>query len=129
MAEPVWVREDVVRSLHRRQLAEHGGAEGVRDDGLLTSALARPRNRLAYSKKPPDLPALAAAYAFGIAKNHPFVDGNKRVAFIVCRVFLILNGRDLQATPPEKYRIFLGLAEGRVSEKKLAAWIREHLSR
>lgn len=129
MTNPVWVREDVVRAIHRRQIAEHGGAEGVRDQGLPASTLARPRNRLAYSKKRPDLAALAAAYAFGIAKNHPFVDGNRRVPLIVCRLFLRLNGRDLEATPQEKYPTFLGLAEGRISEKKLTIWIRKHLAR
>ena len=128
MAEPVWVREDVVRAIHRRQLAEHGGAEGVRDEGLLASALARPRNLVAYRKRTPDLAALAAAYAFGIASNHPFMDGNKRVTLVVCRAFLLLNGRDLQASPTEKYLTFLGVAEGRISERKLGAWIRKRLS-
>lgn len=129
--EPVWLREDVVRAIHRRQLAEHGGAEGVRDEGLLLSALARPRNLLAYADPavapPPDVAALAAAYAFGISRNHPFVDGNKRTALVTARSFLVLNGADLVATQEEKYVTFLGLAEGRVSEEALAAWVRSHL--
>lgn len=126
MDEPVWVREDVVLAIHARQLAEHGGAEGVRDAGLLESALARPRNVLAYVAAA-DIPLLAAAYAFGIARNHPFIDGNKRVAWVVCRTFLRLNGRDIDAPPGEKYSLMLSLAEGGLSEEALAAWIREHL--
>ena len=128
MREPVWLREDVVRAIHGRQISEHGGAPGVRDDGLLASALARPRNILAYWKKTPDLAALAAAYAFGIARNHPFVDGNKRVALVICRTFLLLNGCDLVAPPAEKYLTIVGVAEGHVSERRLAAWIRKRLS-
>ena len=119
----VWVREEVVRAIHLRQLAEHGGPEGVRD----ASALARPRNLLAYSERQPDMATLAAAHAFGIARNDPFVDGNKRVAFIVCRTFLLLNGRDLDASGREKFLTFLSVAEGRLSETELAIWIREHL--
>ncbi len=127
MAEPVWVRDDVVLGIHQRQLAEHGGPPGIRDAGLLASALARPRNLLAYAGQEADLPALAASYAFGIAKNHPFVDGNKRTAFIVCRTFLKLNGCDMDASPEEKYITFLKLAEGQVGEVDLAGWIRDHL--
>ena len=131
-AEPVWVREDVALTIHRRQLAEHGGSEGVRDAGLLASALARPRNLLAYAEdpaSPPDLCALGAAYAFGIARYQPFVDGNKRVALVVARTFLLVNGADLVASQDEKYLTFLHLAEGRLSEEELAAWIRAHLGR
>lgn len=137
-AEPVWVREDVALAIHQRQLAEHGGTEGVRDLGLLASAMARPHNLLAYGAQdaqdaqdpstPPDLAALAAAYAFGIARNHPFVDGNKRVALVVARTFLLLNGVDLVASQQEKYVTFLRLAEGRLSEEELADWIRVHLA-
>lgn len=128
-SEPVWVREDVVRAIQRRQLAEHGGLPGVRDENALASALARPRYLLVYGTPPPDLEALATAYAFGIARNHPFTDGNKRVALVVCRTFLILNGRDLQATQEEKYRTFLRLAAGELSEDELAGWIRRCLIR
>jgi death-on-curing protein len=124
MAEPNWVREDVVYAVYRRQIAEHGGVEGVRDVNLLLSTLARPRNLLAYSEQPPDLAALAASYAFGIARNHPFIDGNKRVALVVCRTFLKLNGLDLEASQEEKYLTFLRLAEGSVAEEALAEWIR-----
>jgi death-on-curing protein len=131
-AEPVWVREDVVLAVHRRQLAEHGGTDGVRDRGLLASAMARPRNLLAYAEDPaapPDLAALAASYAFGIARNHPSVDGNKRVALVVARTFLLLNGVDLAASQEEKYVTFLRLAEGRLPEEELADWIRARLAK
>jgi death on curing protein len=129
MRVPVWIREDVVLAIHRRQLAEHGGGEGVRDLGLLDSALARPKNLVAYSDSQdgPDLATLAASYAWGLARNHPFVDGNKRTAYVVCRTFILLNGRDLEASPEEKYLTFLRLAEGRISEEELASWIRNHL--
>lgn len=127
MDEPVWVREEAVRAIHQHQLAEHGGAPGVRDEGGLASALARPKNLLAYSEAPPDLAALAASYAFGIARNHPFVDGNKRTAYVVCRTFLLLNGEDLQATAGEKYFTFLRLTAGEVTESSLAEWLRQRL--
>jgi death-on-curing protein len=123
----VWVREDVVLAVHLRQLAEHGGGEGVRDEGLLQSALARPQNLLAYATPPPDLASLAAAYAYGIARNHPFVDGNKRTALIITRLFLLLNGMNLTATQEEKYSTFLALAAGELSEEELAKWVRVHL--
>jgi death-on-curing protein len=131
MTEPVnvvWVREDVVLALHLRQLAEHGGGEGVRDEGLLRSALARPQNLLAYGDLPPDLASLAAAYAYGIARNHPFVDGNKRTALVVARLFLLLNGVNLVATQEEKYLTFLKLAAGELSEGELTNWVRAHLN-
>ena len=128
MPEPVWIRADVALAIHRRQLSEHGGADGVRDAGLLASALARPRNLAAYGDTAPDLAALASAYAFGIARNHPFVDGNKRTAFVVCRTFLVLNGHDLGASREEKYSTFLKLAAGELSEDELVAWAREHLT-
>jgi len=88
MKEPTWILDEVVEAIHLRQIAEHGGSEGVRDTGLLSSALARPKNLFAYSNPKPDLAALAASYAFGIVKNHPFVDGNKRTAYVVCGTFL-----------------------------------------
>jgi death-on-curing protein len=127
MTEPIWIQEEVVSAIHRRQLAEHGGMSGVRDPNLLHSVLARPRNLLAYSEEEPDLAALAASYAFGIARNHPFIDGNKRVALVVCRTFLLLNGRDLLASQEEKVITFLRLAEGSLSEAELADWIRDRL--
>ena len=129
MKEPVWIREDVVLAIHQRQLAEHGGGEGVRDPGLLGSALARPKNFLAYAGGAPDLPRLAASYAWGLIRNHPFVDGNKRTAYVLCRTFLKLNGLGIAADPEEKYLTFLQLAEGLLSEDELAAWIGNHLTR
>ena len=126
MAEISWLLEETVRAIHQRQIAEHGGTSGVRDEGLLISALARPRNRLAYGEEP-DLAALAASYAFGIGRNHPFVDGNKRTALVAARTFLRLNGVILAASQEEKYLIFFHLAEGSVSEDQLSAWIRQHL--
>lgn len=126
MGEPVWLRDDVVLAIQRRQLAEHGGREGVRDPGLLASALARPRQLLAYADPAPDLAALGAAYAFGILRNHPFIDGNKRTALVVMRTFLRLNGLDLAASQEEKYQTVLRLAEGQLSEEEFAGWIRAH---
>ncbi len=127
MTEPVWITEELARAIHSRQLAEHGGIAGVRDAGLLSSALARPRHLLSFSAEQIDLPQLAAAYAFGIAKNHPFLDGNKRTAYVVCRTFLKVNEIDLIASQEEKYLTFLQLAEGTLSEEELADWVREHL--
>jgi death on curing protein len=127
--DPVWIRTDAVYAIHSRQIAEHGGGDGIREPGLLESALARPQNLAVYSDpgNQPDLAALAASYAWGLARNHPFVDGNKRTAYVVCRTFLKLNGRDIEASPEEKYLTFLRLAEGRLSEPELAGWIRDHL--
>lgn len=127
MGEPVWVRDDVVRAIHLRQLAEHGGAQGIRDVGLLESALARPKNLWAYSDPAPDLAALAASYAFGVVKNHPFVDGNKRTGFVLLRTFLLLNGHDLKASREEKYLKFVSLASGAIEEVGLADWVRSAL--
>ena len=127
MKPPTWVRGEVVGAIHRRQLAEHGGAEGLRDAGLLDSALNRPQNLLAYGDPKPDLAALAAAYAYGIARNHPFVDANKRTAYAVRRTFLLLNGHDLDAPSAEKYVTFLNLAAGSLTEDELAEWLRGHL--
>jgi death-on-curing protein len=124
----VWVLDSVVLAIHKRQIAEHGGAEGLADEGLLASALARPKNLFAY-KKANDLADLAAAYAFGIATNHSFVDGNKRTAFVVARTFLCLNGHDLEASQEEKYLTFLQVADGTIKEQELANWIREHMVR
>jgi len=119
-----WLRTDAVLAMHKRQIAEHGGGGGVRDLGLLESALARPQNIAVYEPDA-DIARLAAAYAFGIAKNHPFVDGNKRTSLVACRTFLILNGNQLDASPTDKYLTFLSLAEGTLSEEELAEWLRE----
>jgi death on curing protein len=121
-----WISEEAVLVMHSRQIAEHGGDDGIRDRGLLASALARPRNRDAYSEDA-DKPTLAAAYAFGIAKNHSFIDGNKRTALVVMRTFLLLNGLDLNATQEEKYFTFMALADGSLDEDGLAEWIRNEL--
>jgi len=116
----------VALAAHLEQLSEHGGGEGVRDERLLDSAMARPQNLLAYGS--PDAAALAAAYAFGIARNHPFVDGNKRTAVVVSETFLALNGYVLGATDAELVVAFLALAAGELSENELADWFRGHLS-
>ena len=120
-----WVDADVVLAIHEEQLAEHGGAEGVRDMGLLESALARPQNLLAY--RSPDLADLAAAYAAGIARNHPFVDGNKRTAWVVAETFVELNGVEIAADDAGAYETMLSLAEGRIDESAFAAWMRPQL--
>jgi death-on-curing protein len=127
MTKIVWLLEETLIAIHHRQIAEHGGGEGLRDEGLLASALAPPQNLLAYGEPPPDLPSLAAAYAYGIARNHPFVDGNKRTALVAARTFLILNGVDLDATQDDKALTFLSLAEGAISEEELAEWIRKRI--
>lgn len=123
MKEPVWISKAVILAVHDEQLAEHGGGEGVRDEGLLDSALARPPNRSAYGQKV-DLAALAAAYAFGIARNHPFVDGNKRTAYVAMELFLYLNGIELTASDHEAVLTMVKLAAGEISEDELAIWIR-----
>ena len=128
MAEIKWLLEETVYAIHKRQIAEHGGSDGARDEGLLLSALARPQNLPAYSEETPDIAQLAAALAYGIAKNHPFIDGNKRTTLVVSRTFLLLNGFNLNASQEEKYLTFLKLAEGNLSEEELAEWIRKNLS-
>ena len=122
-----WLLSDAVLAMHRRQIAEHGGDDGVRDLGLLESALARPKNIEAYEPEA-DIARLAAAYGFGIAKNHPFIDGNKRTALVATRTFLLLNGIELHAAPADKYITFLRLAEGSLTEDDLTTWLREHLT-
>lgn len=123
MSEPRWLTRRIVLTLHRLQIEEHGGTLGVRDDGLLDSALARPKQRHAYEPES-DLATLAAAYGFGLAKNHAFVDGNKRVAFIATYVFLGLNGYDLDAPEPEVVTLMEGVAASTVDEAALADWLR-----
>ena len=127
MAQIVWLLEETVIAIHQRQISEHGGSEGLRDEGLLASALARPPNVLAYAQPLPDLAVLAAAYAYGIARNHPFVDGNKRTALVAARTFLLLNGVNLEANQDEKYLTFLQLAQGTLAEEQLADWIRKRI--
>jgi len=127
MTQIVWLLEETLTAIHHRQIAEHGGGEGLRNEGLLSSALARPQNLLAYGQPPPDLAALAAAYGYGIARDHPFVDGNKRTALIAVRTFLLLNGVNLVAGQDEKFLTFQSLAAGSLSEDELADWIRKRL--
>ncbi|MGB7159161.1 MAG: type II toxin-antitoxin system death-on-curing family toxin [Tepidisphaeraceae bacterium] len=129
MDDPVWIGEALALAIHKRQLAEHGGLDGVRDPGLLQSALSRPRHLFAYNEPTPALAELAASYAFGIARNHPFIDGNKRTAAVVCETFLELNGISIDATDVEMYPIFLDLAAGTLTEEQLAAWLHEHVRR
>jgi death on curing protein len=121
-----WVAESVVFAIHETQLAEHGGIVGIRDEGLLSSALARPLNLHAYGGTP-DAASLAAAYAFGIARNHPFLDGNKRTAFVVMELFLNLNGWNLDAADEECILTMMALAAGDLREEALAAWVRAHI--
>jgi death on curing protein len=123
MTEPEWLSKALVLAIHDEQLAEHGGGTGVRDDGLLESALARPQNRLAYDAKA-DLTTLAAAYAFGLARNHPFIDGNKRTAFVAAELFLDLNGMTLTASDEACVLTMLRLAAGEIEESAYADWLR-----
>jgi death-on-curing protein len=120
--EPAWVLKRTVLLAHGESLAEHGGPSGVRDMGLLESALARPKSLFAYSEAEPSLQRTAAAYAFGITAIHPFVDGNKRTALIVSLTFLKLNGLLVTADKPDRYQMFYGLAAGTVIEDQLAEW-------
>lgn len=123
----VWIEKRLALAIHDRQLAEHGGGTGVRDEALLDSALARPQQLFAYGDPPPDLAALAASLAFGLARNHPFVDGNKRTAHVCYRVFIALNDAELIATEEEKYIAMLSLAEGSLEETAFAEWLRPRL--
>jgi death-on-curing protein len=125
MSEWRWVNQRSLMLLHDESLAEHGGAPALRDEGLLQSALARPLNLLAYAE--PDLAELAAAYAVGIAKNHPFVDGNKRTAFLAVGLLLALNGQRLVATQAEATLVVLDVAASALDEAGFAAWVREHI--
>ena len=122
MKEPIWIREKDALALHEQQIVLFGGAAGVRDAGLLDSALARPKNLFAYAERPLTMAELAAAYAFGISSNHPFLDGNKRTAMHVSFVFLEFNGVLIRATPEDACLTFLGLAAGKISEPELALW-------
>jgi len=126
--EARWISLELVCAIHERQLAEHGGQSGVRDFGLLESALARPRQLHAYGDPLPDLCALAASYAFGIVKNHPFLDGNKRTAHVVYRLFLEWNGLAMNAPKEERYFRILALAAGEIEESAFAAWLRKTTS-
>jgi death-on-curing protein len=120
-----WIDRRALDLLHDESIAEHGGASGVRDEGLLDSALARPHHLVAYGE--PDVAALAAAYAFGLAKNHAFVDGNKRAAFLAAGMFLAINGWKLVTTQSEATLAVLALAAGDIDEAEFAAWVRDRI--
>jgi death-on-curing protein len=120
----VWVDKQLLLLLHDESLAEHGGAAGIRDEGLLDSALARPLNLIAYGE--PDLAELAASYGVGLAKNHAFVDGNKRAAFLAVGLFLRLNGHRLNASPAAATVAMMDVAAGTLNEADFADWIRRH---
>ena len=125
MADWIWVRQDVVLALHDEQIAEHGGLSGIRDAALVESALARPLNLAAYGE--PDAADLAAAYAFGLARNHPFADGNKRSAAVVALTFLLLNDVTFEITEAELVVMTLALAAGDLTEDEVARWFRDHI--
>ena len=123
----IWLTQELVSAFHMRQLAEHGGGAGLRDAGLLDSALQRPQNKMIYGE--PDISELAAAYAYGIARNHPFIDGNKRTALVASFSFLYLNGYKVATSQIENVRVFLSLASGTLTEDKLAAWFRKNIKK
>jgi death-on-curing protein len=120
----VWIDAVVIRAIHEEQLSEHGGGMGTRDEGLLESALARPMQQAAYGA--PDVAALAAAYGYGLAKNHPFIDGNKRTAFVAVELFLALNGCALTANDTDCVMTLLAVAASDIDEDAFADWIRRH---
>lgn len=123
-----WIEKALATAIHDRQLAEHSGTAGVRDETLLESALARPQQLYAYGDPAPDLAELAVTLAYGIAKNHPFVDGNKRTAAVCCETFIALNGGELNATDAELFPRFLALAEGELSRDDLVLWFRTKIN-
>jgi len=127
MSEPLWLTRPIIEAIHDEQLAIHGGASGLRDAGMLESALDRPRNKWSYEQA--KLPELAAAYAYGMARNHPFVDGNKRTALLALYTFLGINGIDFDVPEAEAATMILSLAAGEVSEESLARWIRDNWPR
>ncbi|MCH7627301.1 MAG: type II toxin-antitoxin system death-on-curing family toxin [Proteobacteria bacterium] len=124
--EPVWLDARLALAIHDRQLAEHGGPSGVRDPGALESALARARNHWEYGED--DLPALAAAFAFGVARNHPFTDGNKRTAWVLARTFLVLNSVEISFLPQDALAMVQALAAGELTEDELADWFRQRIA-
>lgn len=126
MKEPIWLTRSIVEAIHISQIREHGGQFGIRDINLLESAIVRPMNRWAYEQES-DSAVLAAAYGFGLAKNHCFIDGNKRVAFMAMYTFLGLNGYEIDATEPEVVDLMLGVADSSISEEQLIRWLRMHI--
>lgn len=125
-AEPVWIETELALAIHDRQLAEHGGPVGVRDAAALESALGRPRNQWVYGES--DLCSLAAAYAYGVARNHPFIDGNKRTAWVLARLFLALNDVRVGFAPEDAIKMVLALASGSLGEEEVAKWFKTRLS-
>lgn len=123
----IWIERSLALAMHERQLAEHGGGTGVRDENMLGSALARPRQLHAHGESTPDLADLAASLSFGFARNHPFVDGNKRTVAVACETFIMLNGGVLDAEDLALYPRYIALAEGSLAEAEFAAWLREHI--
>jgi death-on-curing protein len=123
----IWLEKELIIAIHDRQLVEFGGSSGIRDESLLESAIARPQQAYAYGDPLPDLAALAASLAFGLSRNHPFVDGNKRTAHVSYRVFLAIHGAELNATDEDKYLSILALAQGDISEDEFATWLRERI--
>lgn len=123
----IWIERPLALAIHNRQIVEHGGDAGVRDENLLDSALARPQQLHAYGDPSPDIADLAASLAYGLARNHPFIDGNKRTAAVACETFIALNGAVLEADDLALYPQYLGLAEGALGEAEFASWLREHL--
>jgi death-on-curing protein len=126
MSEPVWIDGAIALAVHDQQLAEHGGGVGLREPGGLESALARPINKWNYGEE--NLAALAAAYAFGVARNHPFVDGNKRTAWVLARLFIALNGSQLSFTAEDAIDTMVALAAGALGEEEMADWFRQRMS-
>lgn len=122
----MWIAREEALAIHDRQLAEHGGGVGIRDEGAFESALARPINKWSYGED--DMASLAAAYAFGVARNHAFVDGNKRTAWVLARLFLAFNGVELRFTAVEAIEAMLALAAGELTEDEMADWFRRHLA-
>ena len=121
----IWIDAEDAIAFHDQQIAAHGGATGLRDMGLLQSALARPQMKAQYGSE--DLAELAAAYAYGIARNHPFVDGNKRTALVVMEAFLVMHGLELKGDNPEAVALILTIAAGEITEEQLALWVRENM--
>ena len=127
MKSPIWLDRLIVEAIHFDQLRLHGGLPGIRDDNAIESALARPQNRRLYDSTS-DLAAVAAAYGYGLVTSHPFTDGNKRAGFLAMYVFLGLNGLEIEADEIEVVDLMVAVADGRYSEEKLAAWLREHVT-
>lgn len=125
MEEPVWIEKEALLLLHGTGLARFGGADGIRDEGLLESALARPLNLFHYGQAN-DLADLAASYAFGLVKNHAFIDGNKRAGFLACGLFLEMNGKALHAAVPDAIAAVIALADGSIGEREFGEWIRQN---